>query len=397
MNLKKKNILLVSSFLPYPLNVGGKIRIYKLCKLLSSKYNFILLSLINNPREIDYIPQLRSVFSQIYLVLERSLPKSLLYPVSYFGSYSKALIKKFTEIIKDNCIDLVHIESNELLYLTGFCKNKPILYTEHDISSLFLADSHYPYYGIFDYLKRVHFHWHFYKRLDGIIVLSEKDGEFVKRFVKDKNIYYLPTGVDLGYFYFNKRNHDSNKLIFVGWYLHYPNEDAIVYFIERIFPLIKNKISNIELLVVGSDPTIRIQNLSRREGVNLIGPVKDIRRHLDSAGVFVSPIRYGSGIKTKVLEAMANGLPVVATHKGIEGIYARDGEEVLISDSPRGFAERVIGLFFDLKLRDKLSQNARRLVEEKYDFTKIAGQLEVIYKNVLTIDIGNTPIFNITL
>ena len=381
MNLKKKNILIVSSFLPYPLNVGGKIRIYKLCKLLSSQYNFTLLSLINDIKEKEYIPQLKSVFSQIYLISERSLPKNLLYPISYFGSYSKALIKKFTEIIKDNCIDLVHIESNELLYLTYFCKNKPIIYTEHDISSLFLVGSHYPYYGILDYLKRVRFHWYFYKRLDGIITLSEKDREFVKRFVRNKNIYYLPTGVDLEYFYFRKRNPNSNKLVFVGWYLHYPNEDAIVYFIERIFPLIKNKIHNIELLLVGSDPTIRIQNLSQREGVNLIGQVKDIRIHLDSAGVFVSPIRYGAGIKTKVLEAMANGLPVVATRKGIEGIYARDGEEVLISDSPRGFAERVIRLLFDSKLREKLSQNARRLVEERYDFSKIAEQLQIIYKN----------------
>lgn len=381
----KKNILIVSGFLPFPLNMGGRIRIHTLCRLLSDRYNFILLSLIKDESEFNYIPELKAIFKEVFLVLERSQRSGLLYPDSYKGSYSKGMIKKFNEIIKTLPIDIIHIEFNELLYLTEYSGIVPTIYTEHDVSALFLRNSYYRPIGIFpafDYLKRLRLHMNLYKKLGKIIAVSEFDREFLKRLIPFKKIHYLPTGVDLDYFHFLAQNENSTQLIFTGWYLHYPNEDAILYFAKKTFPIIKKKMPESEFFIVGRDPTEKILRLNNKNGIKVVGAVGDVRIYLKDSAVFVNPIRLGAGIKSKILEAMATGVPVVSTSRGAMGISAINNKEILISDNPQGFADSTMRLCYDITLRQTMAKNARKLVEERYNWKMIADRLDKIYEEV---------------
>lgn len=386
---RSPNILIVSAFLPYPLNIGGKIRIHTLCKLLSHRYNLILLSLIKDEKELNYVSELKKVFKEVHLIIDRSKPKGALYPASYFGSYSKALIKEFEGIKKRISLDLIHIESNELLYLVEFSKDIPVIYTEHDVSALSLNKSYYRPTGfllsrIFDYFKRLHLHKNLYRKVEKILVLSEPDKKFLNAFISNKDIYHLPTGVDLDHFSFNCTSQNSNRLIFIGWYLHYPNEDAVIYFSKKILPLVKKVKSDVEFIIVGLDPTDRIKELVDGDGIRLVGEVRDVREYLRDSGVFVNPIRLGAGIKGKVLEAMATGVPVVSTNRGSCGIMADNNKEILIADTPYEFSCQIMRLINDTDFRSRLALNARRLIEASYDWRRIADRLDRIYRETVT-------------
>ena len=387
----KKTVLLITPFIIYPLTSGGKLRIYNLYKRLSQKYNVILLSLIHNECEKDYIDKLKGIFTQVHAIHAKTPSSEFLFPRCYRYAYSTFLIEKLKEILETTPIDAVHIESNELLYLSKHIKYSPIIYTEHDISILSHSSSYYNHKknsgnllsGFVDYLKIVRYHNAIYNRIDRTIVLSKQDHLMVRAFAPHADISLVPTGVDLGRFPFREKTGRNKNLIFVGHYPHYPNEEAAAYFATRIFPLIKKEIPEVRLRLVGSDPTEAIMKLLQIEGIEVTGTVEDVNPHLQDASIFVNAFQRSAGIKGKVLEAMATGTPVVCTTQGACGIDAINGESILIADRPVDFANYVVRLLKDDDLYRKIAFNARKLVEQKYDWDNIARQLDREYQDIM--------------
>jgi len=154
----------------------------------------------------------------------------------------------------------------------------------------------------------------------------------------------------------------------------------VIYFINKIFPRIQRRIPEVEFLIVGSSPTEKMKRLSTLPNIRLIPDVEDVYPYLRESTIFVNPIRISAGIKGKVLEAMATGLPVVSTKVGTSGISARNGEQILLADTPSAFVKAVIKLLEDELLYSRLSLNARRLVEERYDWRKISSSLIQVYE-----------------
>ncbi len=387
----KRKVLIISLFLPYPLNMGGNIRIYSLAKLLKDKYDIYLMSLIHNRGEFEYIPRLKEVFKDVFPVYKFSPSvRDALFPERYKYAYSRDLIEKLKEIQNALPLDIIQIESNELLYLLDVIKFTPVIYTEHDSSVLSFKNSYYNcngYNALFDfyeYLKRINFHKNAYKRLKNVITLSKYDTDFLKTMFSNINFHLVCTGVDIDFFSYENYYDHYKKLIFVGHYKHYPNEDAIVYFVNEILPLIRNQLKDVELLVVGSEPTKAVKSLSKHHNVNIVGTVDDIKPYLRSVSVFINPIRISAGIKGKVLEAMACGIPVVSTRQGAFGIDAEPEKEILIADSSEHFAEQVVRLLKNDGLYLKLAQNARKLVEIRYNWKDIAKRLDNVYSGIIT-------------
>ena len=386
---RKKTILLVTPFMLYPYDCGGKLRMYNFYKRLAKKYNLILLALIHNPDEAKYADSLKDVFCQVYTVHTKTPNRELLFPKRYKFSYSSHLIEKLEELQDKMPIDVVHIESNELLYLTEYIKYIPVAYTEHDISILSYSNSYYQkepcgsLSGFADYLKLICYHQEAYRGVDRVVVLSREDKKVVRAFSPGTACALIPTGVDLEHFNFSKKTGEKRSLIFVGHYPHYPNEEAVVYFCKRIFPFIKKKMPEVVLKLVGSSPTREVLKLSEIDGVEVVGTVADVNPYLQEASCFVTPFRRSAGIRGKVLEALATGTPVVSTTKGACGIRAIHGREILIADNPREFAKCVIDLLMNDELYKKIAAAARKLAEEEYDWNKIAGQLDSFYQDMM--------------
>jgi len=149
---------------------------------------------------------------------------------------------------------------------------------------------------------------------------------------------------------------DRKNLFFVGSFKHPPNIDSAKYLVEEIFPRIKQKLGDIKLFVVGSNPTEEIKRLSS-EDVIVTGYVKDLGNYYNESKLMLSPIRFGAGIKGKITQSLGRGLPVITTTVGSEGIDLTDGENCMISDNPEDFAKKVVQVYDDKELWNNISKN----------------------------------------
>lgn len=166
----------------------------------------------------------------------------------------------------------------------------------------------------------------------------------------------------------------SNRcdLLFVGGYGHQPNIDAITWFVNDIFPLVQKQLPDIKIRVVGSNMPEQLHNfLSGKPGVIIDGFVEDLDPLLASTRVFVAPLRYGAGVKGKVGQAIENGIPVVSTSIGAEGMHLKSNVSFLEANTAKKFASQIISLYSDKTLWTRIQRNARHSIQS-YFGTKLA-------------------------
>jgi sugar transferase (PEP-CTERM/EpsH1 system associated) len=214
-----------------------------------------------------------------------------------------------------------------------------------------------------------------YLRLaDRVLTVSEMDRDAFASFLEPEKLTVIPTGVDIDYFQPMTVDEAANTLVFTGSMDWLPNEDAILYFVDAILPLIKQQCPEVSLEVVGRSPSRKLQALAEREkSVRLTGWVEDIRPFVARGSVCIVPLRIGGGTRLKIFEAMAMGKAVVSTSVGAEGLPVRAGENILLADTPIDFANAVISLLRDPNQRKQLGASARALVQEKYSWPSVAA------------------------
>ncbi len=193
------------------------------------------------------------------------------------------------------------------------------------------------------------------------------------------NAHILPIGVDGNYWRRKRPDCQPNCIIFTGVMSYYPNHDAARYLIKEILPLLRQKISAMELLIVGRDPKPELRELARRDPeVTITGSVADMRPYLERAAVFAAPLRVASGIQNKILEAMAMGVPVVTTPIVAEGLYLDGcGEPPLYKAvRPEEFVEHIVALLKNKDKRLELAKAGRRFVETNFSWSHSSEILE---------------------
>ncbi len=154
------------------------------------------------------------------------------------------------------------------------------------------------------------------------------------------------------------------ELLFIGGFDHHPNVDAVRWFADEVFPSVRREEPDARWLIVGSNPTAEVRALASRPGIEVVGFVPETRPYLERAAVSVAPLRYGGGMKGKVTEAMAAGLPVVTTAFGAQGLQAVDGTHLLVADSPADFAAAVVGLLQDPGRAEAIGSAAQRHIAD---------------------------------
>jgi glycosyltransferase involved in cell wall biosynthesis len=154
------------------------------------------------------------------------------------------------------------------------------------------------------------------------------------------------------------------------------NQDAVHWFVERIYQLVRQEVSDGQFWIVGQEPPPAVRKLSSISGVRVTGTVTDVREYYAQAKVFVVPMRLGGGTKLKTLEAMAMGLPVVSTTVGAQGLEVEPGRHLHIADEPEVFAARVVELLQDRRKAISMGAQARTLVEQRYSWERIVSGIE---------------------
>jgi O-antigen biosynthesis protein len=220
-----------------------------------------------------------------------------------------------------------------------------------------------------------------YQRADAVVVVTESDKRLLSEHLPDARIAVVPNihteRNDVPAF----RDRKPQSLLFVGGFDHLPNVDAVLFFCREILPVLKQSAPDVKLTIVGDAAPEEIRQLAS-ESVLLTGWVPDVKPYLDSHLVSIAPLRFGSGMKGKVGEAMANGLPVVITGIAAEGMELRDGDTALIADSPQEFACAVARLLRDEALHDRLSRNGRHAARTRWSEAVVGEQILALIKTL---------------
>ena len=207
-----------------------------------------------------------------------------------------------------------------------------------------------------------------YRQADAIITVTENDWQAIQDFLPGKPHGVIPNIHEV--LASPSPFADRQGLLFVGNFNHPPNGDAIRYFVQEIFPLVKRQIPEMTLTVLGNNPPEEIRSLNG-PGLQVTGYVPSTLPYLQKARVAVVPLRYGAGMKGKVGEALAHGLPVVSTSIGAEGMGMVHGENILIADNPGEFARQIEDLYLNPTLWEKLSSQGQRKVREYWSPEKV--------------------------
>ena len=164
-------------------------------------------------------------------------------------------------------------------------------------------------------------------------------------------------------------------IVFIGWYTHLPNVDAVTWYAEEVWPLIRARLPNVRTLLVGSDMPPAVEALAV-DGIVAVGYVKDLEPFLDKTRVSIAPLRYGAGVKGKINLAQSNGVPVVATTLAAEGMHLCHGRDVLLADDAAAFADAVVAAYSDAELWRKLSDGGLVNVSSHYAPERARAVLE---------------------
>jgi glycosyltransferase involved in cell wall biosynthesis len=190
----------------------------------------------------------------------------------------------------------------------------------------------------------------------------------------------VPNAVDLDYFTPSGDDIVPGSILFTGLLSYRPNLDAILFFLDEVLPLVRARCPEAVLTVVGHGEHRDLERI-RRPGVVVTGRVPDVRPYLDAAAVVAVPLRMGGGTRLKVVEAMAMGKAIVSTSLGCEGINVRDGEHLVVADTPAVLAEAIAALLLDGTRGAELGRRARQLAEEQYSWNVAGAALEQLFSD----------------
>jgi sugar transferase (PEP-CTERM/EpsH1 system associated) len=208
------------------------------------------------------------------------------------------------------------------------------------------------------------------------IAVSDADRRLLAAAAPGARVRAVPTGVDVDYFAPDGVAEIPGRLVFTGSMDWYPNEDGIVHFIDTVLPRVRRAVPGATLTVVGRSPSDRLRDAAAGAGVHVTGLVDDVRPHMAEASVYVVPLRIGGGTRLKIFEALSMAKAVVSTTVGAEGLPLAPGQHFLQADDPAGFAEAVTSLLQDSARRRAIGAAGRRLVEERYSWSKVVDEFE---------------------
>lgn len=391
-------ILMLTPYLPYPPSSGGQIRSYNLIKELSKKHQITLCSLIKYEEEKKYVKNLQQFCSKVYIFKRAEKPWTLknilrtglsLYPFLVIRNFSEEEKNTVRDLLKNQQFDIIHAET---FYVSPHIPQTkiPIILVdqtiEYKVYQHYVENFKIPFLRpllFMDVLKIKFWESYFWKKASRVVAVSDQDADVMRKTVKNLKVEVVSNGVGEDLME-DVDIHFNQTVLFMGNYAWLQNIEAARILAKKVYPLILKKLPQVQLIIAGQN-TEKVATLSGN-GITLynlrIDDIDGARNAYHQSGVLVAPLYGPGGTRLKILGAMAAKLPVVTTSIGIEGIDAKNGQDVLFGETIEDLARLTVKLFTDRKLYEKIARNGRKLVEEKYNYQKIAIKLSKIYEDI---------------
>jgi polysaccharide biosynthesis protein PslH len=389
-------ILFLTSRFPYPPVRGDKIRVFNLIRELSKNHE-IVLATFAEPDDGRYYTSLLKYVRRIERV---SFKKTKAYLNAGLGLFSKKPLQvsyysspemrqAVAKLVEEEQPDIIHAH---LIRMAPYAAPYPEVPKVLDIcDSMTLNYERFLMYrrDLTSLLYRLEKGRT--KRYEGLIplefdvslVISPHDRDFILGLCPDAELEIVPMGVDFTFFKPVSTKRLDNTMAFMGTMDYFPNVDAMKWFYQDVVPIIRRTIPKVELKIVGSSPAPEIEKLDSDPHVTVTGFVDDLRPIVGQATVFICPIRAATGINSKVIEAMAMGLPVVVTPEACEGIDVEDGINALVASDPMTFSEKVIEVLQNPETRDRIGQAGLEFVKTRFSWPTAVKTLEEVYKDIV--------------
>ena len=376
-------VLFLSAWYPYPPSNGSKLRIFNLLRGLAQHHEVSLISFADQAQK-TVPPELASLCTQVHTVqspvyhphrLRSAVGLFNLAPRYIVDTYSADMDALIRHEVSRGCDLVIASQWSTASYFSAF-QSCPAVFEEVEVGlfeskrtnvksalgrmrhSLTLLKMKFYLRNILQYFR-------------ACTVVSNAEVERVRHMAPGyKAIQTIPNGVDLEKYALatdaaRSPRSSSNTLIFTGSFNFSANYDAMQWFVGEILPRLRVHVPDANLVITGDHAGLPLPS---HDHVTLSGFVDDIHGMVADSTISIAPIRQGGGTRLKILEAMALRTPVVATSKGAEGLAVRNGEHLLIADTPEAFAQAIVRLLSDADLRRRMAQNAHELVRTQYDW-----------------------------
>ena len=417
-------ILLITPYIPYPHSEGGKISQFAVVDYLRRSHKITMALVATSPEDLENIAILKTLIPNVDIQtidLVVAQPKA----TSVLNSVSR-LKKKIMRLLKGGGqgSGTANEFDNSLLNNIPYAKdrglinalNKVVTSKPFDLVQIDLIEFVDLVYMLPAHVKKVFVHHEIrFGRLESVVPANKQDDfeKYISKFVQRSEVNYLnqydavivfseddkrkletqpglankvftsPFPVlDKNFVPIKAENKPVDKLVFIGGDGHSPNHEAVKWYIDEIAPLIA-KFSNIKLHVIGKWSANTISAIDPNGVAQFAGFVDDIIEYCDNS-VMLVPVRTGSGIRTKILYSMAQGVPVISASIGCEGILVKDKESILVANSPLEFAQSVELLLNDHELRYKLAIAAQKVAKDIYSQSAAGGLRSELYQSIVS-------------
>ncbi len=400
---ERLKVLFVSPYPILPPVHGGGVFMYQTLSELAKICDLHLIALLHYPHELAAHKPLQEICKSVELLVKTNArPQAA-------ASIVPHAVREFAEDdlewlihrqIQTREIDVVQLEYTPLGQYAGRFRRLICALFEHDVYFQSIARG-WPYVpglaeklraGV-EYLRALYYETRMLKDVDLIQACSRDNLEYLLSYVPSlagKIQAGLRAGIDTARYGYHPEGREPYTMLFVGSFRHLPNQAALAWFTEEVLPAVCARQPAARLVVVGSDPPPP-HAFHSLDHVELRGSVEDIREPLGRYAVFVCPVLSGSGVRVKLLEAFAAGIPVVSTGQGAEGLTKIDGEVCRLADQAGDFAAKIVSLFDHSQEGLALAARARAEVEANWDIGKATERLIESYRTAIREKRGRLP------
>jgi O-antigen biosynthesis protein len=392
---ERLSVLFVSPYPIYPPIHGGGVFMYQTALELTRLCELHLLILLDYAWQREPHQELeRQVVSAEYLVRtagkEKQFGSILPHAVREFASHEIEWRLHREMYLRE--IDVVQLEYTALGQYGGDYRRLACVLFEHDIYFQSIARGSANPQGMletakvgYEYLRALRYELRNLPRFDRVQVCSPENGNYLLSFLPSLRgrIDDNRAGIATARYEFHANGREPETMLFLGSFRHLPNQEGLNWFTKKVLPAVLERKPRARLVIVGSEPPPLHSLPNLPDNIELRGFVEDVREPLGRYAVFVCPILSGSGMRVKLLEAFAAGIPVVSTPLGAEGLAGKDGEICALAEDPAEFARKIVELFDDPEKARKLACRAREQVVATRDMRVLTERLVESYRKVV--------------
>jgi sugar transferase (PEP-CTERM/EpsH1 system associated) len=383
--------------IPYPPDKGDKIRAFYQLRGIASRHEVDLFTLVDDPRDVThrealvrYCREVTAVRIDPRMARFRALPYLLTRtPLTVPCFYSSELNTVVRKCLLRRSYDRIVVYCSAMAQYVESITGIPVITDFVDVDSdkwaQYASYARFPMSAVYrrearcllEYERKV------CELSSSVIVTTEREKKLVRQMSDRANVHVITNGVDTEYFSDAAAPREATvpTVLFTGDMSYFPNEEAVVSFARNILPLIQKTIPETRFLIVGRNPTARVQQMNGIGRVEVTGYVPDVRTYLAKAHVSVAPFSIAAGIQNKIIEAMSYGLPIVATPRAVQGLTPHVGAIVQTASSHEQMAEEVLGLILDPELAQRKGAAGRACVAADYNWNRSLSQLLNLLEN----------------